>query len=232
MSDERITWSKLIVRFSVLFLLLGACVFFTAGDVNWWGAWAYLAAIVVVTFWGRSVVMRKNPAMLAERSQSLRKENVQHWDRVLMPLVAMVLPVMMLLTAALDHRLGWTTGYHVAWEIGALVPMVFGLLFANRAFIANGFFSGTVRIQSEEGHTVVASGPYRWVRHPGYAGVILANMATPIILGSLWALIPATLLSMLTVVRTVLEDRTLRAELDGYAEYARVVRYRLVPGVW
>jgi protein-S-isoprenylcysteine O-methyltransferase Ste14 len=97
---------------------------------------------------------------------------------------------------------------------------------------ANAFFSEAVRIQEERGHTVVTDGPYRYVRHPGYVGAILALFATPLLLGSLWALIPAGLATIGYVVRTALEDKTLQEELDGYTEYAQQTRYRLLPGVW
>ncbi|MCK4515477.1 MAG: hypothetical protein KAU31_09480 [Spirochaetaceae bacterium] len=169
MSKGQITWPKLIIRFSVLFIVLGGLMFIIAGRLNWLGAWGYLGAIVVVTFWGRAVVMRKDPALLQERAQSLRKEDVKRWDRVLMPLVAIVLPILMLFVAAVDVRLDWTPRYHVGWEIGALVVTLAGLLIANQAFIENSFFSGTVRIQNERGHKVVSTGPYRWVRHLGWS---------------------------------------------------------------
>jgi protein-S-isoprenylcysteine O-methyltransferase Ste14 len=97
---------------------------------------------------------------------------------------------------------------------------------------ANAFFAQTVRIQEDRGHTVATGGPYRYVRHPGYVGGILFQVATPLILGSVWALIPAGLTVCLTIIRTALEDRTLLEELDGYKEYAGRVRYRLLPGVW
>jgi protein-S-isoprenylcysteine O-methyltransferase Ste14 len=96
----------------------------------------------------------------------------------------------------------------------------------------NRFYSRYVRIQTERGHTVVMTGPYRFVRHPGYVGIIVFMLASGLALGSLWALIPAGILVVILVVRTGLEDRTLQAELPGYKEYARHVRYRLVPGVW
>ena len=98
--------------------------------------------------------------------------------------------------------------------------------------MANRFFSGTVRIQTERGHHVVSSGPYRLVRHPGYAGGLLGYVLIPVLLDSLWAFLPAGLLATVMVIRTALEDRTLQAELSGYAEYAQKTRYRLVPGVW
>jgi protein-S-isoprenylcysteine O-methyltransferase Ste14 len=98
--------------------------------------------------------------------------------------------------------------------------------------IENRFFSGMVRIQTDRGHRVVSSGPYRWIRHPGYAGALLTYLATPLLLDSSWAMIPAVLTAMLLLYRTRLEDATLRAELPGYSEYARRLRSRILPGVW
>ena len=97
---------------------------------------------------------------------------------------------------------------------------------------ANRFFSATVRIQKDRGHRVVSGGPYRWIRHPGYTGAILSNVATPAFLDSRWAFLPAVFTAVVLIVRTALEDRFLRRELEGYREYARKVRHRLLPGVW
>jgi protein-S-isoprenylcysteine O-methyltransferase Ste14 len=98
--------------------------------------------------------------------------------------------------------------------------------------VVNRFFSGTVRIQTERGHHVVTDGPYRFVRHPGYAGALLGFVLIPLLLDSVWAFIPAVLLIAITFVRTALEDATLQKELPGYAEYAQTTRYRLIPGIW
>jgi protein-S-isoprenylcysteine O-methyltransferase Ste14 len=113
-----------------------------------------------------------------------------------------------------------------------LVAILAGYAWASYALLENRFFSGVVRIQSERGHHVVSSGPYRWMRHPGYAGALLAALATPVFLDSRWAFLPAVLLTAILVVRTALEDRVLHDELAGYREYAERVRYRLLPGVW
>ena len=107
-----------------------------------------------------------------------------------------------------------------------------GFGFGSWALVSNAFFATTVRIQDERGHTVVSDGPYQYVRHPGYAGWGLSWVVTPLMLGSLWALIPAGLGAIALVVRTALEDRMLKEELDGYQDYAQRVRYRLLPGVW
>jgi protein-S-isoprenylcysteine O-methyltransferase Ste14 len=109
---------------------------------------------------------------------------------------------------------------------------VLGQLLSSWAVIANKFFSDVIRIQTDRGHTTVSDGPYRFVRHPGYVGMILYSLATPVLLDSPWALIPGGLAVLLIVVRMVVEDRTLLAELDGYQEYAARVHYRLLPGIW
>jgi protein-S-isoprenylcysteine O-methyltransferase Ste14 len=98
--------------------------------------------------------------------------------------------------------------------------------------LSNKFFSSVVRIQKDRGHTVVAGGPYRFIRHPGYTGMSAFTLATPLILNLLWALVPAAATAALTLLRTLLEDRTLHNELDGYSDYARRVRYKLMPGFW
>lgn len=100
------------------------------------------------------------------------------------------------------------------------------------ALIENRFFSGMVRIQTERGHQVVSSGPYRWIRHPGYVGALLTYWFTPLFLDSLWAFIPVAFITIVLIIRTHWEDRTLQNELAGYREYALRVRYRLIPGVW
>jgi protein-S-isoprenylcysteine O-methyltransferase Ste14 len=106
------------------------------------------------------------------------------------------------------------------------------IAFVTWAMVTNRFFSSIVRIQRDRGHIVCDGGPYRWVRHPGYAGGALAALATPLALGSWWAFVPAVLTILLTAWRTALEDRTLQQELPGYAAYTQRTRYRLLPGVW
>ncbi len=113
-----------------------------------------------------------------------------------------------------------------------LALLLAGYALASYALIENAYFSGMVRIQTDRGHQVVSSGPYRWVRHPGYTGALLAYLGTPLLLDSIWALLPAVFLTVALIIRTRLEDQTLQAELDGYRDYAQRVRYRLLPPVW
>ena len=154
------------------------------------------------------------------------------WDRYLVPLIALVLPLVQLVVAGLDHRFGWTAPYAPAWHLIALGVAAAGVAIVFLAMRANTFFAPTVRIQRERHQAVVTRGPYAVVRHPGYLGAMIGNLAVPVVLGSLWALIPAGLFLVLLAVRTALEDRMLHRELAGYPAYAARVRYRLVPGLW
>ena len=114
----------------------------------------------------------------------------------------------------------------------ALVGILLGYAFSSWALIENRFFAGTVRIQTERGHHVISGGPYRIVRHPGYAGAVLGYLLIPVLLDSAWAFVPAILLLIVMITRTALEDKTLQAELPGYKEFAQRTRYRLIPGIW
>jgi protein-S-isoprenylcysteine O-methyltransferase Ste14 len=136
------------------------------------------------------------------------------------------------IVAGLDFRNSWSSGIGMAGQIVALLSVIAGYALVVWATGVNAFFSQVVRIQAERGHTVISNGPYQYVRHPPYVGMILVMLASPIMLGSWWALIPGAFSAVLMIIRTSLEDRTLQAELPGYIEYAQRVRYRLVPGVW
>jgi protein-S-isoprenylcysteine O-methyltransferase Ste14 len=202
-----------------------------SGRWNWWEAWAYAAIGIAGFAISRALAARRNPDLLAERARFLRHENAQPWDRVLAPLVGLgggLIP----LVAGLDALLGWSQPHSATAKAVALVLILVGYTLASYALIENRFFSGMVRLQSDRGHKLVSSGPYRWVRHPGYSGALLAYFATPVLLDSSWAFIPVASLTIVLVIRTALEDRTLQEQLTGYREYAERVRYRLLPGVW
>ena len=221
-----------ILRFFVAALLLVAVLFLAAGKLRWWEGWSYVAQAFIVLVVSRTILLRKNPDLALERAEAGRKKNVKPWDRILMPFMSIVLPVVSYIVCGLDERFGWTPDLPNGIQIIALVLIFAGSMLGTWAMIANRFFSSHVRIQTERGHTVVSGGPYRFVRHPGYAGGVLAWMASPIFFASIWATLPAVLAIILAVLRTALEDRTLRAELPGYGDYTQIVRYRLVPGIW
>jgi protein-S-isoprenylcysteine O-methyltransferase Ste14 len=136
------------------------------------------------------------------------------------------------IVAGLDQRYDWTLGFPGAAQVTALIVCILGYALVVWATASNPFFSQIVRIQSERGHVVVTGGPYHYARHPAYAGAIVYELAVPILLASWWASIASGLSVILLILRTALEDRTLQAELTGYVDYTRQVRYRLAPGIW
>ena len=136
------------------------------------------------------------------------------------------------LVAGLDALFDWSPPFSLPVKILALVIILAGYALGSYALIENRFFSGMVRIQTDRDHQVVSSGPYRWMRHPGYAGALLTYLATPLFLDSWWAFLPSLFITIVLVIRTSLEDKVLQDELEGYYDYARRVRYRLLPGVW
>jgi protein-S-isoprenylcysteine O-methyltransferase Ste14 len=210
-------------------LLVAAILFISSGRLDWWMAWVYLGIFVVGVIVNGVILMRISPELIAERARLWT--NAKDWDKVLGTLWG-ILSLIALFVAGLDMRFGWSSQIRWGIQLVALVFVVLGFGFASWAMISNAFFAGTVRIQEERGHTTVSEGPYRFVRHPGYVGWIVSGVALPLMLGSVWALIPAVLAAAALVIRTAFEDRTLREELDGYTDYAQRVRYRLVLGIW
>jgi protein-S-isoprenylcysteine O-methyltransferase Ste14 len=212
--------------------ILLAILFLPAGRLNWAEGWVFLGFYLV--FAGASLLLLKkyDPELLKRRAESRKKGDARTWDRVLVFFYSLVSLPMTVVVAGLNERYGWPPHPDVALQIGGLAVMLVGGALVVWAMISNTHFEAYVRIQRERNHRVVSEGPYRFLRHPGYAGMILFGLALPFCLGSLWALIPAAVGSCLMAVRTALEDRFLRRELDGYQEYAARVRQRLLPGIW
>jgi protein-S-isoprenylcysteine O-methyltransferase Ste14 len=222
-------WKRIVQVIAVL-AIQGVVLFLASGRLNWIAAWAYLGAYLLALLVNALLLLRKDPELIAERAQV--KEGAKSWDRVLVPFITLVFPLLTLVISGLDRRFSWTPQLNLAVELTLLICILLGYGLVTWAMLSNTFFSGVVRIQKERGHTVASHGPYRFVRHPGYVGMLLFYLATPVFLGSLWGLVPAGISAVLMAVRTALEDRTLQAELDGYREYARRVHYRLLPGIW
>ncbi|GAB4479420.1 MAG: isoprenylcysteine carboxylmethyltransferase family protein [Anaerolineae bacterium] len=223
---------RAVVRLLLTLALMVGLLFGSAGTFRWPMAWAYVVLALGGTAISRVLLLRLQPDLAAERAASLDHKDAKAWDRVLMPIMAIVGPLLLLALTGLDHRFGWSPPLPLWLMIAAGVVLLLAYLLGNWAMFSNRFFSGTVRIQHDRGHTVVTTGPYRLVRHPAYASNVLAWAVTPVMLGSLWALIPGAALIVLTVIRTALEDRTLLEELPGYRLYAERTRWRLLPGIW
>ncbi len=222
---------KRAIQIGTQFLILAAILFLSSGRLNWWFAWAYLGIFVIGVSVNSFVLLRTHPELIAERARQFTPET-KKWDRILATLWGLLSTIVSLLVAGLDVRFGWWPQIPLTVQLAAMLFHMFGSAFADWALVSNAFFAGTVRVQTERGHAVASTGPYRIVRHPGYAGWILSGLATPLMLGSLWALVPAALGQGALVLRTALEDQTLREELPGYEDYARRIRHRLVPGIW
>lgn len=202
-----------------------------SGQWGWWQAWAYAIASILAFVISRVLVNRRHPDLIAERARFTSAKDTKAWDKILAPLVG-IGSVLILVVTGLDKYYGWTPASSLTLNLVALFGILFGYGFSTWALVENRFFSGTVRIQTERGHHVVTTGPYRFVRHPGYAGGLFGYIFIPLLLDSYWAWLPTILLGIALIVRTALEDKTLQEELPGYKEFAQKTKYRLLPGVW
>jgi len=221
-------WIRLVVVYLFIPLVLLVC----GGDFGWWQAWGYSLLIVAAGPGGRIWAERRHPGLLAERQNMEKIQSAKAWDKVLAPLMALSLSFPLVIVAGLDHRFGWSPIFPLWLIVLGFLLISLGYAFAAWALAENRFFSSVVRIQTDRGHVVCDSGPYRIVRHPGYAGNMVALPGIVLALSSMWTLIPLAVALIIAVIRTVLEDQTLQDELPGYRDYVRRVRYRLIPGIY
>ena len=212
---------------SLLFFVLG--LFLPAGTWTWLRGWLFLVVLVVASVVVTLYLRRVNPDVIAARIN--RHEAPRRWD-LLLGLMMLAAIVGVPIVAALDDgRYHWSHLPWWGWVLGYIL-LITGMVGLTWAQAVNKFFEPFVRIQTDRGHHVIDTGPYAIIRHPGYAFSFLFFLGIPLALGSLWGLIPAAPMCLMALVRTVLEDRTLRTELPGYGEYTQRVRYRLLPGIW
>ncbi len=221
---------KLKILVAVAMTLLFISIWFwLAGGLNWFRGWAFIGLLIVGQTLSTVYIGRKDPELLRRRAQI--GQGTKTWDLVLLTIFGLTY-LAILIVAALDAQHNWSKMTLWLWLIGAGLH-VFFVVVITWAMAVNTHFEKTVRIQSDRHHRVIESGPYRIVRHPGYIAIILGLiLATPLLLGSWWAFIPAILAMVCLIIRTILEDRTLRQELSGYEAYTKKVPYRLLPGFW
>jgi len=220
------------IRIAVAYLSIPLVLFLCGGDIGWWQAWVYSLLIVTAGIGGRIWAERRHPGLMAERQNIESFQDAKAWDKVLAPLMALSIGFPLVIVAGLNHRFGWSPEFSL-WLIAlGFILISLGYAFAVWALAENRFFSSVVRIQMDRGHEVCDSGPYRIVRHPGYAGNIPPLLGIVLALDSVWTLIPAAVALIIAVTRTALEDKTLLEELPGYRDYAKRVRYRLIPGIY
>ncbi|MGE0750570.1 MAG: isoprenylcysteine carboxylmethyltransferase family protein [Variibacter sp.] len=210
-------------------LALLALVFLPVGRLDWSPGWFFVVVLIVVYGISALVLWRVNPVIF--RARSRLQPGTERWDRILL---ALMLPAMVaeIPLATLDAgRMFWSFVPFPVIVFGYIL-IAAGIVLGAWAQAVNRFFEPGVRIQRERGQHVITSGPYKLVRHPGYVSAIVIFVGVPLSLASWWALIPAAFASAILILRTSWEDALLRAELVGYADYARHIRFRLVPGIW
>jgi protein-S-isoprenylcysteine O-methyltransferase Ste14 len=222
---------RVIVQLLLVIVVLPFLPLLISWNWRWWEAWVYALLCIVGFAASRLLALRRHPDLLSERARFMRHEDTVPWDKVLAPLVGLGGGFMPLI-AGLDARLQWSPSFGLPVKLVSLVVILSGYALASWAMTENRYFSGVVRIQADRGHRVVTSGPYSWMRHPGYAGALMTYLVTPLFLDALTAFVPAAILAVLLVIRTYLEDRTLQERLEGYREYAKRVPFRLLPGIW
>jgi len=223
--DARAVARSAAVKVAAAWILLPLFFLATGGDLAWWNAWTYCAVLLVPMTLFIVHMARHDPEFIVRRSTVREKERTQRWVQVVgIPclLAALVIP-------GLDHRFGWSS-VPLAAVVGALASSLVGYLVVVRVFLENRWAGRT--IETYAGQRVISTGPYAVVRHPMYAGTSLLYLATPLALGSWWAVLPAIAFIPVFVFRIRNEEEVLVRNLAGYAEYRRKVRQRLVPFVW
>jgi protein-S-isoprenylcysteine O-methyltransferase Ste14 len=213
-------------------VVLAAIFFGAAGTTAWPRAWLYyggLLAYLVVSMVVMFLLVPGVAEVVNERGKV--KKDVKLWDKVF-ALVYLASYLAMPAVAGLDVGRWRGPTIPFAWAVPAFAVTLLANVFAQWALVANKHAETGVRIQEDRGHSVVSTGPYRFVRHPLYVGMIVTQLVYPLAVGSVWSCVPAALTAALFVWRTAREDRTLRQELAGYEEYTRRTRHRLLPGVW
>ena len=223
-----ISFTRVFLGFFTLLLMI-AMILFLAGRINYWQGWAF-GGITLLLVLVKSIFFPGRRDLIEERIKP--GPGTKWWDKVF---YAFYIPSFfaVIIVGSLDGgRFGWTASLPVFVYISGYIFYIFSISIFLWAQHINRFFSTVVRIQHDRGHEVIQAGPYKYVRHPGYIGGILMAISTALVLGSLWALIPAGIVAILLIIRTYLEDTTLQKELPGYAQYVKKVRYRLLPGAW
>ena len=204
-------------------------LFISAGRLDYYQGWIY-AAMSLLGLLMSFVLTGDDAELLDERSKP--PGDAKAWDKRILKLSALT-TIIVCVVAGLDSgRYLWSPPVQWGTCLLGIVLMLSGQLLFLMAKKTNKFFSSVVRIQNDRGHTVCETGPYRYVRHPGYSGMIISWIGFPLVLGSVWSIIPVVLAIILLLVRTSLEDRTLIKELSGYGQYVQQTRFKLVPGIW
>jgi len=223
---DQSTLTKMVVsRYVMAFVAIAAIIFLPAWSLRYWQGWLYMAILFIPMLFVMVYMLRNAPDLL-ERRLRMRERETQQKKIIALSYIpffaAYILP-------GFDVRLGWSNV--PAWvSIAAALVVLAGYAIVFLVFRENQYASRVVEVEKEQ--SVISSGPYGVVRHPMYVGMILLYVFSPLVLGSYWAMIPALFILPVIVARILNEEKVLARDLNGYPEYMRNVRYRLVPGVW
>jgi protein-S-isoprenylcysteine O-methyltransferase Ste14 len=221
---------KIIFQGLALFAWWLISLFGSAGQLTWKRGWICTVLYLGGLHTCRAIVNKLNPRLVEEREKAIRKDT-KSFDKTFLRLF-LSLTIVQPIVAGLD-AVRFNSALMPFWTVYPGVGLfMFSATLITWVLVKNPHAESSVRIQNDRGHNVVVSGPYRFVRHPMYVGLILLHASMALILGSIWTLALAALITMLFLWRTALEDQTLRQELPGYEEYTTITRYRLIPGIW
>ena len=224
---------KLWLQFAVRMTLFAIALMWPAGSWHWWEAWVLVALWAAYGLVLTPYLMRHDPALLAERLKLVPLQKDQKsWDKVLM-LLFFIAGISLYLIPGFDVvRYQWSEPLPLWMRITAMLVHIPCFLLLGWVMRENTYLAQVVKIDKARGHKVITTGPYSLVRHPMYTVIIVLLYVVPVALGSRYALIIALFLTILLIVRTYFEDRTLYKELEGYPEYTQQTSYRLIPKVW
>lgn len=204
-------------------------IFVSAGRLNYFQGIIYLV-IGLVMFTVHYTLLKPDAPLLTERSKP--GDGTKSWDKVLLGLSFLSTIAIFIISGLDSGRYHWSPNFHWSIYLTGIILALSGQLLFLFAQKQNKFFSSTVRIQTDRGHTVCDTGLYKIIRHPAYLGLIIQSIGFPFLFGSIWSVIPVCAIIILQIIRTSLEDKTLKEELDGYLEFSTKTRYRLIPYLW
>lgn len=217
------------VKIIIYLTFFGTCLFLPAGQIDWQMGWVYLLINAVSMIINSVILQKLHPRLLVDRVNAKTKKG---WDRALAGIMTFIGPISICIVSGFSFRNQWIPQMPFYYQIAGIILIVLGCTVSAWAIASNKFFFGFMRIAKEESHSVCDKGAYKIVRHPGYLGAFLVTLATPLLLNSVWAFIPAAITVISIFFRTFLEDKSLIKNLDGYLDYTRKVRFRLIPPIW
>lgn len=232
MKNEKLTKSGIRAFLAPInwIIITGLVFFLASGEIHNLRVWIYIGVYVIGALTIGTLLYKKSPKLLNDRGKM--QQGTKQLDKVLILTYFFLAIVITPLIAGIDQRFHLSEPLPFCYLYVGIILYLVSALFSTWPMLHNPFFEGTVRIQKEKNHTVITTGPYKIVRHPGYLGMLFGSTALPLALGSLLAFIPLFMMIMIIFVRTYFEDKTLQRELPGYAEYCKKVKYRLIPFIW